>query len=212
MLGHDETLLRQGPRAEPFAAHLEGQAEQRPVIVVEEIEGHDQRALAPLARLGPQPSDQEVVARTAARVAHDDLPVQQRALRQAKRPQLGHGGQQVPAVAIDDPQAGLVLRHERADAVPLQLEEVVRGVEAAARQAGAHRGEGPREGSRRLRRIQQERMFGPGADRSRHQSSMRPALALSRGQEAFLRALLARSVRSGFAAARAVALACTSDS
>ena len=53
VLGHDETLLRQGPRAEPFAAHLEGQAEQRPVIVVQEIEGHDQRALAPLARLGP---------------------------------------------------------------------------------------------------------------------------------------------------------------
>src|SRR5207248_127444 len=56
VLGHDEALLREGPRAEPFAPRLERQAEQRPVIVVEEIEGHDQRALAAFARLGPQPA------------------------------------------------------------------------------------------------------------------------------------------------------------
>src|SRR5205085_8156272 len=98
------------------------------------------------------------------------------------------------------------------DPVPLRLEEMVRRVEAASREAGAHRREAPRERRRRHWRIEQEGMFGPGANRSRHQSSMRPALALSRGQDAFLRALLARSVRSGFAAARDVALACTSDS
>src|SRR5205807_8508792 len=132
-------------------------------------------------------------------VADEDLAVEQRPFGEAERPELRDRGQEIAAVPIDDPETGLVIRDERPDAVPLQLEEVIRGIEALRGKTRPHRRERPRESGRGARRVKKRGVVWPSAGRSRHRSEY-AARACATGR---LRRFLARHLRGlrGLAAA-----------
>jgi len=62
----------------------------------------------------------------AARVADDDLAVEERALGDPRVAQLGEERKEVAAAAVGEANAPAVVREDRADAVPLHLEQVIR--------------------------------------------------------------------------------------
>src|SRR5438046_1373932 len=107
----------------------------------------------------PEPPGEEVVARASARIADDDLAVQEGSIRDAHVPKLGDRREEIAAGAIDQAQARAITRKERPDAVPLQLEEVVRRVEGTPGEPRTHRHDGTREPALRVLDVDERRML-----------------------------------------------------
>src|SRR5207249_5638149 len=107
----------------PRASILERPREERPPLLVEQIERDEDRPAPAFRRLRPEPSSQEVVARPASRIADDDLAVQERSLGQRHVAELRDERKEIAAGPVGDAQAARVARRERTDPVPLPLEE-----------------------------------------------------------------------------------------
>src|SRR6266852_5948830 len=81
VLGHRDRVAADAERRQPAAALLERAAQQRPAIFVQEVERDEDRPAPAFGGLRAEPAGEKVVARTPARVAHDDLAVEDGAFR-----------------------------------------------------------------------------------------------------------------------------------
>src|SRR5438874_1597481 len=159
VLGHGEHPAAEPGGGETAATFGKRTIEQRPAILVENVERHEDRAASAFRGFRPEPPGEKVVARASARIADDDLAVQEGAIRDAHVPKLGDRREEIATGAIDQAQARAITRKERPDAVPLQLEEVVRRVEGTPGEPGTHRHDGTREPALRVPDVDERRML-----------------------------------------------------
>src|SRR6185503_10629985 len=197
---------------------LEGTGQERSVVFVQEIERHEDRPPAAFGGFRPEAAHEQVVAGAAARIADDDLAVEDRALRDRESRELWDQWKQVTAAAVGETKVAAVHRRDGAEAVPLQLEEMIGGVERVCREARPHGCEIPRQRSVRARDLEESWMLAARRARiTTHSPSISSGPCLRR----FLsRALLARRgllacerlvATAAFAAARDLALLCLLD-
>src|SRR6185503_12985667 len=172
------------------AALLEGTGQERSVVFVQEIERHEDRPPAAFGGFRPEAAHEQVVAGAAARIADDDLAVEDRALRDRESRELWDQWKQVTAAAVGETKVAAVHRRDGAEAVPLQLEEMIGGVERVCREARPHGCEIPRQRSVRARDLEESWMLAARRARiTTHSPSISSGPCLRR----FLsRALLAR--------------------
>ena len=158
MLRHREDPRPKAGAEEARTALGERSRDEWTAIRVQEIERDEDRAAATFRGLGTESSSEKVVTRTAARVADDDLAVEDCPLRQTEIAQLGHGGEEVAARSVGQAKSRRVTGRERADPIPLELEDVLRRIERTARETRSHRDERPGQGARCFADVDQGRM------------------------------------------------------
>ena len=94
--------------SEAPAPLLERTREERTVVEVQEVEGYERRPESALRCLRPEASGEQVVRGSTARVAHDDLAVEERAFWNGKRREFRDERQQVATAAVDDAHDAVV--------------------------------------------------------------------------------------------------------
>ena len=97
MLRHREDPRAQAGAEKTRASIGQPASGQRASVLIEQVEGDEDRPAAALRGLRAEPAREKVVARAAARVAYDDLAVDQHALWNAHVAKLREEAQQVAA-------------------------------------------------------------------------------------------------------------------